>query len=167
LLQAQADALNIPLVTRATSWADYERTFISALRELKAAGIEAAVFGDIDGQGHLEWECMVCQEAGLAPHLSLWQESRTALLERFWSAGFQATVIATNDEKLGHEYLGRILTPELVHEFERLGIDACGEAGEYHTVVTDGPIFARPLDLRLGEKCLHSGYWFIESEGVT
>lgn len=164
VLQAQASALGIPLVTRATSWDDYERTFIDALRELQAAGVQAAVFGDIDLQDHLEWERMVCREAELAPHLPLWQTSRAAVLSAFWDAGFQATVIATNDEKLGRGYLGRLLDPALTNEFERRGIDLCGEEGEYHTVVTDGPIFSRPLSLHLNEVSLRSGYWFIDAE---
>lgn len=164
VLQAQAGALGIPLVTRATSWDDYERAFIGALRELQAAGVQAAVFGDIDLQDHLEWERMVCREAELAPYLPLWQTSRATVLDAFWAAGFQATVIATNDEKLGREYLGKLLNPALVNEFERRGIDLCGEEGEYHTVVTDGPIFSRPLSLQLNETSLRSGYWFIDVE---
>lgn len=164
VLQAQASAMNIPLGTCATSWDDYECTFISALRELEAAGAQGAVFGDIDIQEHHEWECMVCRQAGLEPYLPLWLAPRAALLEEFWSAGFQATVVATNDVKLGHEYLGRRLAPALIPDLERLGVDLCGEEGEYHSVVTDGPIFSRPVSLQMGQRELRSGYWFIEAE---
>ena len=164
VLQTQADALKIPLVTRATSWDDYERTFISALRELEASGAQAVVFGDIDIQEHREWECMVCHEAGLEPYLPLWGAPRAALLEEFWSAGFRATVVVAKDDKLGHDFLGRSLAPALVRDLERLGVDLCGEEGEYHTVVTGGPIFTRPLSLELGNRNLHSGYWFVEAE---
>jgi uncharacterized protein (TIGR00290 family) len=162
VLQAQADALQVPLVTRATSWDDYERTFIHALKELESAGARGAVFGDIDIDDHRDWEVMVCREANLEPHLPLWGAPRADLLAEFWSAGFEATLVADDDEKLGPEFLGKILSPALVRDLERAGVDLCGEEGEYHTVVSGGPIFARPLSLRFGDRKLRSGYWFVE-----
>jgi diphthine-ammonia ligase len=161
VLRAQSAALGIPLATRTASWEAYEPTFIAALRELKEAGVEAGVFGDIDIEEHRQWEEKVCAAAGIAAHLPLWQTPRRALLDELLALGFKAMVIATKDDPMGHRYLGRTLDAELIREFERVGIDLCGEAGEYHTVVTDGPIFAHPLALRAGERAMHSGYWFL------
>ena len=70
LLEAQAEALGIPLVTRATTWDEYEATYISVLHELRAQGVEAGVFGDIDLEGHRVWVEEVC-EAVSYTHLTL------------------------------------------------------------------------------------------------
>jgi diphthine-ammonia ligase len=162
VLHAQAAGLRISLVTRTASWNEYEPTFIAALRELREAGVEAGVFGDIDIEAHRRWEEKVCAAAGITAHLPLWQMPREALLDEFLALGFNAMVIATKDDPMGHQYLGQTLDAELIREFERIGIDLCGEAGEYHTVVTDGPIFAHPLELRTRDRTLHSGYWFLD-----
>jgi uncharacterized protein (TIGR00290 family) len=140
--------------------------FIAALRELGEAGVEAGVFGDIDIEEHRQWEEKVCAAAGITAHLPLWQMPRRALLDELLALGFKAMVIATKDDPMGQRYLGQTLDAELIREFERIGIDLCGEAGEYHTVVTDGPTFAHPLVLRAGERALHSGYWFLNVQVV-
>ena len=166
ILQTQASSLGIPLVTRTASWDEYEATFIAALQELKNVGVKAGVFGDIDLEDHRLWEEKVCAAAGIEPRLPLWKTQRTRLLNEFLALGFKAMVIATSDEKMGREYLGRTLDAELIREFDRMGIDLCGEEGEYHTVVTDGPIFSQPLKLRRGEQTLCSGYWFLDVHAV-
>jgi diphthamide synthase (EF-2-diphthine--ammonia ligase) len=80
---------------------------------------------------------------------------------------YEAVFVATRDKEMGNEYLGRTLDAALVREFERLGIDPCGERGEYHTVVTDGPIFARPLALKEGPKKPRLGTWFLDVQVVS
>jgi diphthine-ammonia ligase len=162
VLGAQAVSLGIPLVTRTASWSDYESVFVAALRGLKDVGVEAGVFGDIDLEDHRLWEEKVCGAAGIEAYLPLWQTDRLTLLDEFLSLGFEALIIAANAEKLGREYLGRALDRELVCEFERMGIDPSGEKGEYHTVVTGGPIFSQPVRLEVGERTLHEGYWFLD-----
>jgi uncharacterized protein (TIGR00290 family) len=162
VLQAQAARLGIPLLTRAAPRKEYEAVFVAALQKLKEQGVEAGVFGDIELAEHREWVERVCEVVGIEAHLPLWQESRAKLLDEFLSLGFKATVVATRDEELGNDYLGRVLDVALVQEFERLGIDLCGERGEYHTVVTDGPIFSRPLGLKEGLITLRLGTWFVD-----
>ena len=120
------------------------------------------MFGDIEIDEHRQWVERVCAAVGLEAHLPLWQAPRAELLDEFLSLGFKATVVATRDKEMGKEYLGRTLDAALVREFEHLGIDPCGERGEYHTFVTGGPIFARPLDLREGRKTLRLGTWFLD-----
>ncbi|MGB7538381.1 MAG: hypothetical protein WBM17_07565, partial [Anaerolineales bacterium] len=106
----------------------------------------------------------VSRAAGLEAFLPLWKAPRAALLDEFLRLGFHATIIATCDEKADKKYLGRALDAELIREFTRLGIDPSGEEGEYHTIVTDGPVFAQPLQLRMGARFYRSGYWFLELE---
>jgi uncharacterized protein (TIGR00290 family) len=155
--------LGIPLRTGSASWSEYERVFVAALRELEARGVEAGVFGDMDIEEHREWEEKVCEQAGLEAYLPLWKAAaREELLEEFVGLGFEATIIAVNAEKMGREYLGKRLDRALIGELTSLAIDPCGEAGEYHTVVTDGPIFREELRIRTGKAFLRSGYWFLE-----
>ena len=162
VLNAQSASLGIPLVTRKTSWEDYESTFISVLKEVRQSGIAAGVFGDIDTEAHREWECRVSAEASMTAFLPLWQADRHALLEEFISSGFRAVVVAAKDPVPGEALLGRTVDAALVDELTRLGIDPCGEYGEYHTVVVNGPIFRKPIEVTPGRRLLRSGYWFLD-----
>ena len=81
VLSAQASCLGISLWTRAASWALYEEVFSAVLSALSSAGLKAAVFGDIDLDGHREWERKVCAGAGLDAFLPLWKTPRLKLLE--------------------------------------------------------------------------------------
>ena len=162
VLRGQATSLGIPLRTGCASWSEYESVFVTALRELAASGVEAGVFGDIDIDAHREWEEKVCEQAGIEAHLPLWKAAREDLLEEFVGLGFEAMIIATNEEKMGREYLGKRLDRALIEQLTSLAIDPCGEAGEYHTVVTDGPVFREGLRIRKGKAFLRSGYWFLD-----
>lgn len=162
ILAAQADALGLPLLQGHATWNDYEGVFIGKLREAKALGAEVVVFGDIDLQPHLEWEEMVCAKAGLTPHLPLWLEPRRRLVAELFQEGFKALLVAVRAGRLPMEFLGRTLDPTLVDEIEALGCDACGEEGEYHSVVVDGPGFAAPLDLVPGDITKIQDVWGLD-----
>jgi diphthine-ammonia ligase len=162
LIRAQAQSLGLRLTTVAASWANYEARFIGALSELATEGIEAGIFGDIDGQEHLEWEHKVCAAAGLTAALPLWQGERLSLVEEFVAAGFSTRIVMVRDGVLPPDYLGRTLDLELAAELQGLGVDASGENGEFHTVVVDGPCFRRPLAIEPGERVLRDGCWFLD-----
>jgi diphthine-ammonia ligase len=147
LLEEQAAALGVPLVTRATTWDGYEAIFVSLLHELRAQGVQAAVFGDIDLQGHRDWVEGVCDLAGLGCHLPLWQEPRRRLIDEFLAGGSRATIVAVDSAKLGAEFLGLELDDAVISRLEAAGADACGEEGEYHTMVTQAPLFSRAVPL--------------------
>jgi uncharacterized protein (TIGR00290 family) len=164
VVEAQADALGLPLVTRATSWAGYEAAFTDALREVAAAGATAAVFGDIDLDDHRSWCVRVCRNARLSALHPLWQEPRRALLDEALLLGVEGVVVAVRDGVVPQELLGRSLDSRLVGELEALGIDPCGEGGEYHTAVLSAPRFARRVAVRAGESELRDGVWFLDLE---
>jgi diphthine-ammonia ligase len=147
LLEEQAAALGIPLVARATTWDDYEATFVSLLHELRGQGVQAGVFGDIDLQAHRDWVENVCEVSGLESHLPLWLEPRRVLLGEFLGGGGRATIVAVDSSKLGAEFLGLELDDDVIARLEAAGADACGEEGEYHTMVTQAPLFAHPVTL--------------------
>jgi diphthine-ammonia ligase len=158
----QARAMGLPLIQVHTSWEEYEANFKDAMWTLRAAGVEGGVFGDMDLEEHRAWVERVCTEVGLVPLLPLWKADPWALLEEFWEAGFRAVVVAT---RLDPAFLGRPLDRELVTEMAALGAHPCGENGEYHTLVTDGPLFRCPLRAESPSDPPavqeHDGVWFL------
>jgi uncharacterized protein (TIGR00290 family) len=162
VLATQAASLDLPLSTGRAGWDDYEAVFLDRLAELRAEGITDGVFGDIDLAPHRQWVEQVCAQHGITAHLPLWQEARRDLLTEFIEAGFSATIVAVDDARLPRSFLGRELNWSTVADLEAAGVDACGEEGEFHTVVTNGPIFAAPLHLEHGEVEAHAGYSFLK-----
>jgi len=161
IIEAQAAALSLPFMVFSASWDAYEEHFVSALGELKDFGITDGIFGDIDLEPHREWVEKVCARQNMAPHLPLWQQERRTLLADFINAGFAAIIVAVNNDRLDNAFLGRTLDWQTIDDLEKAGVDACGEEGEYHTVVTDGPIFSQPLILQHGDVISHDGYSFL------
>ncbi|MDV6374338.1 hypothetical protein [Deinococcus arenicola] len=155
ILEAQASALGVPLRTARASWASYESEFTALLTGAAADGATSAVFGDIDLAAHRDWEEKVCAAAGLRASLPLWLEPRRTLVGGLLGLGFRAVIVAIKEDALPARLLGRTLDAELVAEIETLGADACGENGEYHTVLVDGPDFAQPINLVPGPAGIH------------
>lgn len=160
ILQQQADAAGLPVHLISSSWQEYELHFTRALTDLKEQyQLTHAVFGDIDLQPHRDWEEKVCAHAGLAAILPLWQQDRKQLAMRMLETGMEAMIVSCN-EVMGERFIGRIITPELVTELESLGIDACGENGEYHTLVLHCPLFTNRLSVSLAGAVKYGQYWF-------
>ena len=148
LVRAQAEALGIPLLVRHASWATYEAEFIAATRELAAAGIGYGLFGDIDLEPHRVWEEKVCGAAGIEAVLPLWQEPRRRLVDEFLALEYRARVVCTNGRWLDGSFCGRLFDASFLRDLPK-DVDACGENGEFHTFVFDGPRFQRPVPHRL------------------
>jgi uncharacterized protein (TIGR00290 family) len=166
ILDAQADAAGIPLIKRQTSNETYERDFKAVLAELKAKGVEGLITGDIyEVAGHEEgWLNRVCREMDLKPIKPLWMGDTKQIYLDYLKAGFKATVVRTVLSKLGVEWLGRVLDKQFYDDILRLGnIDPCGEGGEYHTVVTDGPYFKKKIEILETQKHkLDGGFGYLE-----
>ena len=144
LLKAQAASIGAPLQFYDTSWKTYEEKFIEVLREARGLGISHAIFGDIDLAPHREWEEKVCAAAGLTASLPLWNEPRRSLVDEFLAAGFKAVVVCVNGTYLSSDYCGRDFDAAFLADLPE-GVDACGENGEFHTFVYDGPAFSHPV----------------------
>jgi uncharacterized protein (TIGR00290 family) len=150
VLDAQSDAIGIPLVKQVTSHETYENDFKRALRILKAKGAEGLVTGDIyEVIGHEQgWLGRVLKEVGLTPVKPLWMGDTKQICLDYLKTGFKATVVRTKLELLGLEWLGRTLDRKFYDDILKLGnVDPCGEGGEYHTVVTDGPTFKKKIEI--------------------
>jgi uncharacterized protein (TIGR00290 family) len=162
ILQSQAEAMNLPIHLIASSWNEYEQHFTNALLDLKNKyDLSHAVFGDIDLQAHRDWEEKVCYNAGISALLPLWKEDRKSLVQAMLEEGIEATIVSCN-ENMGENYLGRLITASLLEELDALGVDPCGENGEYHTLVTNAPLFTKNIKVEIGHKRKHDRYWFAE-----
>ncbi|MFH1877144.1 MAG: diphthine--ammonia ligase [Candidatus Omnitrophota bacterium] len=162
-LRSQAEAMGIPIVQRQAGWQGYEEEFKKALAVFKEEGVHIGVFGDIDVQEHRDWVERVCSESGLNAMLPLWQRSRESLMGEFIAAGFKAVIVAVKLECMGSEWLGRQLDRQFVEDMKCLPqVDLCGENGEYHTFVYDGPIFKVPVEFSVGEKIETQMHCFLD-----
>lgn len=162
LIEKQAEKLGLQPVFRSASWHQYEAEFVSVLREFKKSGVEVGVFGDIDVESHLEWVQRVCGVAGIVPVHPLWKRDRRELLEEFIGLGFSAQIVVINEQKMDKRFLGKTIQAQTISQMEEIGIDPSGELGEYHTVVTDGPIFSSAVEIMPAGERHHEGYWFLK-----
>jgi uncharacterized protein (TIGR00290 family) len=167
LILAQSKAVGIPIIQRKVTWETYEQGFKGVMRELKRSGIEGAVFGDISNiAGHEGWIDRVCSEVGIKPVEPLWGSGPQQLLSNFVKEGFKAIVVMTKADLFDKEWLGRKVDNAFVEDMlklkEKVDVDLCGELGEYHTFVYDGPIFKKRIEILDFRKKLVKGYWFLD-----
>ena len=162
VVEAQAASLGMNLITGRATWETYEAEFKRLLAELSPLGITHVIFGDIYLEAAREWAGRLCDEAGLTWSEPLWDMPTKDLFTEFITLGAKAKIVSCNAEKLDRSWLGRPLHPDMLPEFERLGIDPCGENGEFHTVVTRAPAYRNPIHLTQGEIVQRGGYWAID-----
>lgn len=161
VVQAQAKQLGVPSMISGADWSGYEEQFLSAMQSCVEEGIAYGVFGDIDLEDHLEWVRNSCEKVGMKAIHPLWMEPRRSILEEFIAVGFVAYVVVIDTKRVPAQFIGRQFTIELMDELEALGIDSCGESGEFHTVVVDGPIFKERLPIKFGEVIVQENYHFM------
>lgn len=165
IIQAQANALGLPIITASSSWNDYETEFLKLLAHAKQQGAEVLVTGDLDMPEYGCWHDRITQQAGLKLCMPLWQRPHREVIEEFIQLGFK-TMIVTVNLNLGMKVadLGKILTLDYIQELENRGIDPCGEGGEFHSTVIDGPLFTAPIAVRKGDILYHENYAFLALE---
>ncbi len=160
VLEKQAEMLGLPLYAVPASWETYESIFVGSLQLLKEkCQLTHAVFGDIDLEAHREWEEKVCERAGLQAMLPLWKRERKELVLEMLAQGIETYIVSYN-EQMGQSFLGKQLTIDLILQLEKLGVDPCGENGEFHTLVVNMPIFMKRMCVSYADPELHANYWF-------
>ena len=163
VLRRQAACMGAVLVQPKAGWDDYEQKFTETLVKLRRQQVVAGVFGDIDLQIHRDWVEKVCRRAGVRPVLPLWLKPRRRLMNELIGAGFKAIVVALRADLLGPQWLGRQIDSSFVRDLAKLKtIDLCGEGGEYHSFVYDGPIFKRPLRFKVGGRHKRGNHRFLD-----
>jgi uncharacterized protein (TIGR00290 family) len=154
LIYAQSKALDIPLIQKKTSSKLYEKKFTETMKQLKQIGVEIGIFGDIDIQLHRDYTEKLCDGA-IKPLWPLWKRERDEILNDLIRAGFVAIVVVTKANLLGKEWLGRRVDKDFIKDLKKHeGVDICGEWGEYHTFVIDGPIFKKRIKIVESDKKL-------------
>ena len=162
ILDAQVAQLRLPLneasIPAAASNALYEAAFLTSLARARAAfpSVGTIAFGDL----FLE-DVRAYRERLLAPHswqplFPLWGLDTAPLARQFVADGFRAIVCCVDTQQLAPEWAGRDYDSEFLDTLPH-AVDPCGERGEFHTCVYDGPIFRQPLALERGERVLRDG----------
>jgi diphthine-ammonia ligase len=162
VLDAQAERLGLRRIVGRCTWETYNDAFAGALAQARADGVTHVVFGDIVYDEHRRWAESMCAPHGLVAVEPLFGLSTTMLFDEWTASGSEAVIVTARCEHLDASWLGRSLRPEMLAEFARLGVDPCGERGEYHTVVTNTPLFTRPLTLRMAARVQRGNCWALD-----
>ncbi|MBS7248332.1 MAG: diphthine--ammonia ligase [Candidatus Jordarchaeales archaeon] len=159
LVRLQAELVGIPLVQVETTWEDYEENFKKSVRSLIPQGVRGIVFGDLYLDEHRKWVERVCGELGVEAVEPLWGLKPREVISRLLDAGFEAVIVSARSNLIGEEWAGCRLSWEFIEYLEDRGIDLCGENGEYHTLVVNGPIFRRRLEINFEGVVRVDGRW--------
>lgn len=160
LLHAQARALGYPVhevfLSPRSSNAEYEACMGEALRGFAARGVRTMASGDIFLDDIRAYRERLLASAGMRGLFPLWGRDTGALAAEFLALGFRAVLVCVDGQSLGADFAGREFDHRLLDELPE-GVDPCGERGEFHTFVYDGPGFAEPVRFRRGAGVLREG----------
>jgi len=157
----QSNLIGIPLVQKEVSpdMNAYESEFKEAVSALKGKNIGGMVFGDIYLDEHKEWVERVCHDLEITPIEPLWNIPTEQILREFIDLGFTAIVVSCKADVLGKEILGQTIDYQFLEKLKERNICVCGENGEFHTFVTDGPCFKKKIKITKTKKLLKEGFW--------
>lgn len=157
LLQAQAQALNLPLkivdIPEQVSMEQYNQLMQQALIPFKEQGITHSVFGDIFLEDLKAYREEQLAKLGLEAHFPLWGKPTSQVMKEFLQLGFKTLVVAANAKLLDKSFVGRVIDKQFLEDLPE-HVDPCGENGEFHTFVFDGPNFSHPIPFQVGETVL-------------
>lgn len=180
LVEAQAAAIGLPLrlveLPEQPTMEVYEAAMLQQVQALKAAGCSQAIFGDIFLEDLKTYREQKLQQAGVDCVFPLWKMNTAELMNEFISLGFKALVVCVNERWLNSSFCGREIDAAFINDLPR-GVDICGENGEYHSFVYDGPIFQKPVAFKKGKMVRRQyeapgngdsvgsyGFWFCDLE---
>ncbi len=166
LLEQQAAALSIRLhklyLHQANcNFEDYEAAMKKVMLEFKEKDVLTVAFGDIFLQDLREYRQDNLAKVGMKGIFPIWHRDTTEIVRTFISLGFKAYLTCVDGEKLGEEFAGRPIDADLIRDLPD-GVDPCGENGEFHSYVYDGPIFQRPVGVSVGEVVLRDVRYFAD-----
>lgn len=165
LLEAQAAAVGVPLRIVDLPWPCsnevYEERVNTAVRQFIADGFEQIAFGDLFLRDIREYRETQLAGLPLTPIFPLWDIPTDRLANDMISGGLKSRITCIDPNKLNSHFAGRVWDRELLAEFPA-AVDPCGENGEFHTFAYEGPMFSRPLNVRLGEIVERDGFVFAD-----
>ena len=163
LLETQAQRLGLPLhiveIPSPCPDAVYERLMDEAMTAARAAGVEEVVFGDLFLQDVREYRERNLAPTGITPIFPLWDRPTDLLARDMLAGGVRAVLTCVDPKVLPAEFSGRPYDEALLADLPP-GVDPCGERGEFHTFVWDGPGFSAPIDIEVGERVHSEGFVF-------
>ena len=163
LIQLQSQSIGIPLLQKETTWNGYEQEFKEAVKSLLPNGIKGMVFGDIYLQEHREWVERVCGELGIEAVEPLWNKDTEKVFTDLIDAGFEAIIVSAKAELIDEDWIGRRVDRDFMQYLKAKDIDLCGENGEYHTLVVDGPLFNQRIEIIESRTISRDNYWFLDT----
>jgi uncharacterized protein (TIGR00290 family) len=165
LLEAQAQRLGLPLrvveIPSACSNELYESRMATAVSAAQVADIESIVFGDLFLEDVRAYREGNLAGTGIAPAFPLWGRPTDQLAREMLAVGVRAVLTCVDPAQLPGEFVGQSFDEALLDRLPA-GVDPCGERGEFHTFVWDGPGFSSPIDVELGDIVNRDGFVFCD-----
>ena len=154
LLYEQGESIGLPIkeirLPEMPSMSDYDQIMKNELSSLKDDGVTHSIFGDIFLEDLRDYRVNKLKEVGLKGHFPLWKRDTKELVHEFIDLGFKTIVVCVKSELLSKDFAGRVIDHDFLNDLPD-NVDPCGENGEFHTFVFDGPIFKKPIEFEIGE----------------
>jgi len=165
LLERQAESIGLPLhavlIPPQCLNATYEARMKQALNEHLARGVLRVAFGDIFLEDLRVYREQNLAQIGMEALFPIWKRDSRELAREFLRLGFQAITVCVDPRVLDSSFAGRVLDESFFADLPP-GVAPCGENGEFHTFVFDGPLFRTPIRFATGEKILRDGFYFCD-----
>jgi uncharacterized protein (TIGR00290 family) len=163
LVEQQATALGFPLektfISKGASDKEYENELLKALKRQRDSGVSSVVFGDIFLEDVKKYREKILAKACLNGVYPLWHRNTKDLAHRFINLGFKATITSVDSNVLGKDFVGREYEKQFLLDLPR-NVDPCGENGEFHSFVYDGPIFHERVHFKKAENILRENRFY-------
>ncbi|HEX8557467.1 MAG TPA: diphthine--ammonia ligase [Pyrinomonadaceae bacterium] len=165
LLERQAASLGLPLrqarIRRGAGNEEYERATAEAFSEFRARGVDTVVFGDLFLEDVRAYREQFLARLGMRGLYPVWGRDTGEFVRKFIALGFRAVVTCVNPSALDGSFAGRLIDEDFLAALPP-GVDPCGERGEFHSFVFDGPSFSEEVRCRVGETVLRDSFWFCD-----
>ncbi len=165
LVELQAERTGLPLWSVKLPWPcsnlEYETRMRSACQRATSEGITAVAFGDLFLQEIRDYRVRQLHGSGLEPLFPVWDIPTAQLGRDMIASGVKAKITCVDPSKLSKSFAGRDYDLPLLQALPS-DIDPCGENGEFHTFVSDAPVFSRPIGVRAGEVVERDGFVFAD-----
>lgn len=163
IIQKQSEAIGIPLLQQETTPENYDEEFKTNLQKGLSESSEGVIFGDIHLTDCFAWANKIARDIGIKAIEPLWHMPQEQILHDFCDVGFEAIIVSTQKSILGKEWIGRKIDKEFIRDIKMVkDVDYCGENGEYHSLVINGPLFNKALDIVKATPILRDNYWFLD-----
>jgi uncharacterized protein (TIGR00290 family) len=167
VLEAQAQAAQLPLWIVLLPWPCsnevYERRMADICQRAIHEGVNAIAFGDLFLEDVRAYREKQLAPLGLEPLFPLWEIPTDLLARDMIAGGLRARLACIDTKQLSQSFAGREFDSALLHDFPD-SVDPCGERGEFHTCVYEGPMFTSPLQLKAGEVVHRDGFIYADFE---